>query len=44
MSFTEKRFEVFRRKKYTSSLNRTTPLYRRPLHATIDDGPCKQEE
>ena len=40
MSFTEKRFEDFRRKKYTSSLDRTTPWNIQPLNATLEDGIC----
>ena len=42
--FTEKPFEDFRHKKYTSSLDQTTPLCTRPLNATIEDGPCNQAE
>ena len=40
----KKPFEDFRRKKYTSGLDQTTPWNTRPLNATIETGPCNQEE
>ena len=42
MSFSKKTFEGFNEKKYTSSLNQTTPWNTEPLKTTIECGPCKQ--
>ena len=44
MSQTKQPFEDFRRKKYISSLDQTTPWNTQPLNATKEDGPCNQEK
>ena len=44
MGFDGKKFEDFRRKKNTSSLDQTTPWNTRPLNTTIEYGLCKQYE
>ena len=36
MSFMKKPFELFRQKKYLSSLNQRTPWHTQPLNATIE--------
>ena len=41
---TGKQFEDFRRKKYISYLSQANHRKTQPLNATIDDGPCNQEE
>ena len=41
---TGKQFEDFRRKKYISYLSQANHWKTQPLNATIDDGPCNQEE
>ena len=42
MNFSNKTFEGFNEKKYTSSLDQTTPWNTQPLKTTIEYGPCKQ--
>ena len=38
------RFQTKKNVKYFFSLDLTNPWHRQPLNATIEDGPCNQEE